>query len=184
MNRTGRLVAAVLAAQATLVGVYWLVESGRVSNGVAEGELSTASPSRLEDQVVPPMSLRTRDGNQFILREVERPTLVHFWATWCPPCRVELPTLLALPEDHPVDVVAVALDKDWADVDRFLAHLDRASPSVFLGNAAEIGRELGVRTLPVTFLVGRGTSGLLLRFDGARDWSDRRFVDRWLERVG
>ena len=179
MSRTVRVVVAVLVAQVSLVGVYWLVEQRRASNGVPGQELSTAPPQHLDGQV-PPLSLRTRDGDQFVLRGVERPTLVHFWATWCPPCRAELPALLALPEEHPVDVVAVALDKEWVDVDLFLG--GRAPPGVFLGDSAEIERALGVRSLPVTYLVGPKTR-LRLLFDGARDWRDSRFLSTWLQEI-
>ncbi len=178
MSRAARGVVAVLAVQTALVGVYWMVEQRRAPQGVSQQELSTASPQHLDGQA-PPLSLRTRDGNRFVLRGVERPTLVHFWATWCPPCRAELPALLALPEDHPVDVVAVALDREWVDVDLFLG--GRAPPAVFLGDPAEAERAMGVRSLPVTFLMQPET-GLRLRFDGARDWSNSRFLSTWLQR--
>lgn len=179
MSRTVRGVVAVLVAQAALVGVYWLVEQRRAPNGVSEQELSTAPPQHVDGQV-PPLSLKPRDGDQFVLRGVDRPTLVHFWATWCPPCRAELPALLALPEEHPVNVVAVALDKQWADVELFLG--GRAPPSMFLGDSAEVERTLGVRSLPVTYLMVPETR-LRFRFDGARDWSDSLFLSTWLQKI-
>ncbi len=110
------------------------------------------------------------------LGTIKRPTLVHFWATWCPPCRVELPGLLALPDGHPVDVVAIALDRDWTDVERFLG---RPSSRMTLGDAAEIERQFGVHSLPVTYLVG-SDGHLRFRFDGARDWRNSRFVLDWI----
>jgi thiol-disulfide isomerase/thioredoxin len=124
------------------------------------------------------LSLRVRGGDRLDLRGLARPTLLHFWATWCAPCRVELPGLLALPETHPVQVVAVALDRDWADVEQFLG--GREFSNVYLADAAEVETALGVQTLPVTYLVQPGGQ-LRLRFDGARDWTDTRFVRSWMK---
>ncbi len=125
---------------------------------------------------MPALSLTARDGTSAGLPTTQRRTLVHFWATWCPPCRFELPGLLALSDDGRVDVVAIALDDDWADVDRFLDR--RAGANVFLGNASEARSALGVHTLPVTFVVESGQ--IRLRFDGARDWSDSTFSNTWV----
>ena len=182
MSRSMRIVLSVVAAQALLIGVYWLVEHRRPQEGLPSPDLSTAAPQRV-DGSVPALSLRARDGNPVDLPAVRRPTLLHFWATWCPPCRTELPGLLALSEseEQPLNVMAVALDEEWASVDRFLS--GRRASSVLLGNAAEIERALGVRTLPVTYLVGpRGQ--LRFRFDGARDWTDSAFLRTWMEDIG
>ena len=171
-----RIILLVAIVQAILVGVYWLVEQERSPDGVSEPVLSRVPPQGLDGQL-PPLLIRTRGGGQLNLTGFRRPTLLHFWATWCPPCRAELPGLLALSKDRGVDVVAVALDKEWADVDRFL---DGQLPSnVFLGDAAEVESALQVRALPVTFLVDAGGQ-LRLRFDGARNWTDSGFVNTWL----
>jgi cytochrome c biogenesis protein CcmG, thiol:disulfide interchange protein DsbE len=110
------------------------------------------------------------------LASTGRTTLVHVWATWCPPCRQELPGLLAVPSEYDVDVIAIALDKNWADVDRHLDGLDASG--VFLGDSESVKRSLVVSTLPVTFILRQDQ--VALRFDGARDWTDRAFLKRWL----
>ncbi len=177
MSRSVRIVVAVIAVQAALVGAYWLVEHRRSQKTIATPELSTAPPQRLEGRVQS-LTLRTREGDLLDLQAIQRPTLVHFWATWCPPCRAELPGLLALPQKGPMDVVAVALDEEWADVDRFLNGGDSAG--VLLGDYAEVERVFDVHTLPVTFLVDAG-GRLRLRFDGARDWADSAFLGTWID---
>lgn len=176
LTRSSRVLLAVVAAQAALLGAYWLVERARSPERGPEAQLGTAPPLEVTGQA-PQLSIRGRAGTAYDLRMIERPTLVHFWATWCPPCRAELPGLLALPASHPVDVVAVALDREWAVVDRFLG--GRRPATVFLGDSAEVERALGVRTLPVTYLLGPGGQ-LRLRFDGARDWTDAAFLDAFV----
>ncbi|MBK8009769.1 MAG: hypothetical protein IPK13_00310 [Deltaproteobacteria bacterium] len=57
------------------------------------------------------------------------------------------------------------------------------APNIVLAGNEDVERALGVRTLPVTFLVQAG-GRLTLRFDGARDWTDEAFVRTYLkERV-
>ncbi len=180
MTRSVRIILVVVVIQAILVGVYWLVDQERSPEGVSEAVLGRAPPQRLDGQL-PPLSIRTRGGDQLDLKALRRPTLLHFWATWCLPCRAELPGLLAFAEEHGVDVVAVALDKDWADVDRFLE--GRRPSDVFLGDAGEVESALHVSALPVTFLVD-ADGQLRLRFDGARDWTDSGFVNSWMGETG
>jgi hypothetical protein len=76
-----------------------------------------------------------------------------------------LPGLLALPTEHAVDVVAIALDRESADGERFLSELDASK--VFLADGSEVQRALGVRNLPVTSLLYNGNR-IALRFDRAR----------------
>ncbi|MBI4819695.1 MAG: TlpA family protein disulfide reductase [Deltaproteobacteria bacterium] len=168
MKRSVRLVVAAGVLQAALAGVYFWVEG-------AKTELGRAPPERVEG-LMRPLSLRAHDGTRRELRAVGRATLVHFWATWCPPCRTELPGLLAIPEKYPIDVVAIALDRDWSEVERFWGGHPPAT--VFLGNTREAEAAFGVRALPVTYLIEPGRR-LRLRFDGARNWGDPALLKAW-----
>ena len=169
MRSRARLIGVVLLVQSGLLGAFWLVELSR-----GRQPLSTEAPQRLSG-VVPELSLRARDGTSSA-PVFARTTLLHIWATWCPPCREELPALLAVAEGHEVGVIAVALDERWDTVDRFL---EQRSTRQFLGDREEIQRALGVHTLPATFVIGPDAR-LRYRFDGARDWSDQAFVRQWL----
>lgn len=177
MSRGARWVLTVIALQAVLLGAYWVVERQRVREPSAARALGTEPPQRIE-MSMPPLILQRRDGGTAGMSPPTQPTLVHIWATWCPPCRAELPALLALPTERSVDVVAIALDKDWAAVERFLD--GQPASHVFLGDSTQVERALGVRSLPVTFLLTPGESRVALRFDGARDWANEVFAERWL----
>jgi thiol-disulfide isomerase/thioredoxin len=170
VSRNARWVFAIALAQVTAVAVYWLVESQRAL--VSDEALGTEPPQRVE-MPMPSLAVERRDGTRSELVWSGQRTLVHVWATWCLPCRAELPSLLAVPWRHDVHVVAVALNRSWDDVERFLG--STSSSNVVLGRAEDVEGALGVRTLPVTFLV-ESDGRLALRFDGARDWANEAFV--------
>jgi len=167
---------ALAALQAALVGTYWLVEHQRAPK---TGQSLGADPPQRLDMPMPTLTVARRAGSRSELLSPQQRTLVHVWATWCPPYREELPGLLAVPSQHDVGVIAVALDQSWEDVDRFLGDLNASK--VLLAQSRDVERALGVRRLPVTFLV-ESDGRIKLRFDGARDWADENFLKAWVEK--
>jgi cytochrome c biogenesis protein CcmG/thiol:disulfide interchange protein DsbE len=98
-------------------------------------------------------------------------TLVNFWATWCPPCRVEHPELLRLAEEEGLRIVGVNIRDDAA---KAVAYLEEEG-NPFLGVAADPNMRTainwGVTAPPETFIVdGDGT--VLFRFIGPLVGSD------------
>lgn len=139
--KRGLLVVALLAA---LQGAAWLVWRA-VSASDVPFEVAPASG---EAPAVAP-----RDG------------LLHVWATWCAPCRDELPGLLEAARAEGVPLVAVSVDENPATVTAFF---EGAVPAEVVRDPSVAGKA-GVRELPVTFRVEDGR--LVERIDGARDWS-------------
>ena len=93
--------------------------------------------------------------------------VVNFWATWCTPCRLEIPALKRFADSNPdVLVLGVAVDEDRALVQRTVADLEVTYPVMTTDPATRA--TWGVSTLPTTVVVdpeGRVTtahSGLLL----------------------
>lgn len=123
----------------------------------------------------PELELKRPDGSRVRLTELRgRWVLVHFWATWCPPCREELPELLELNglllADTRLELLAVAVEEPW----EVLRHYFGGEPSAGIvrdrtGNGHQ---RFGVSTLPDTFLVGPDGK-VLLRFSGVREWRSK-----------
>jgi thiol-disulfide isomerase/thioredoxin len=107
----------------------------------------------------------TLDGKTFDLEQYRgKVVLVDFWATWCPPCLKELPTIRALYDRHHEDgfeVVGVSLDHTRAALARFVQHEKLPWPQIYFDEAGKRGwdnplaRQYGVRSIPVLLLVSR-----------------------------
>lgn len=101
--------------------------------------------------------------------------VVNLWATWCTPCRAELPSLAALADSlagSPISVVALALDRPAA-VRRFLATLPRA-PEILVEHDP-LPRAWGSWALPVTIILDAEHRVLHTHFGAAR-WDDPAVV--------
>lgn len=103
----------------------------------------------------PDFSLATLDGSRVALSGLRGQTVVlNFWATWCGPCRIELPTLVDFAADHPdIPVLYVAVDGEPEALRRFASEHDMPLKDVLVADQATY-RAYGVSTIPMTVVVG------------------------------
>lgn len=116
-----------------------------------------------------PRDLAARTGKGFIL---------HFWATWCPPCREEMPALVKFfrdtKGDRKVEFLAVSVDEDWKVVDAWLKERGIADLPVALDPKGDTAHRVGTDKFPETWFVS--PSGEVLRHVvGEADWNDPNF---------
>jgi thiol-disulfide isomerase/thioredoxin len=121
----------------------------------------------------PPLALTGLDGRTVGLRDFRgRVLLVNFWATWCEPCREEIPALERLQarlKDQPFELLMVNYGESTATVKQFMAKLGVTAP-VALDPEKRNAAKWRVAGLPTTFLVdARGR----IRYSsfGEHDWS-------------
>ena len=122
----------------------------------------------------PAITLLERDGAPVPLANYRgRMVLVNFWATWCGPCKAEMPSMIALHSQlDPADIafVAIAEDDTWPPLDAYLARQPLPF-DVFRDRPPRVEIAFETGSYPTTFLIDRdGTA--LYRFNGARDWTD------------
>ena len=125
-----------------------------VADRVAEGDTGVGDPA-------PNFAFILADGRGADLASLRgKPVVLNFWATWCGPCRAEIPDLVALHEGNAdVVVLEVNVREELAAIEDFAAEFGMMMP-VVLDQEGEIGRAYGVRNMPTTvFIKADGTIG-------------------------
>ncbi len=82
-----------------------------------------------------------------------RPVVVNLFASWCAPCRIEHPQLMAM-RDQGITVIGVAYKDDPTDTRAFLDELGDPFEVVLVDREGRAGLDLGVSGVPETFVVG------------------------------
>ena len=100
---------------------------------------------------------------------------LNFWATWCGPCKVEMPAMEALYQDFQsqgLEILAVSVDQQGAAVTRPFKEAMGLSFPILHDSDYQVGLTYGARTLPMTYVIDR--KGIIRqRVFGARDWNSQ-----------
>jgi peroxiredoxin len=118
-------------------------------------------------------SLKLVDGRTISLSDFRgKVVFLNFWATWCPPCREEMPSMQALYRrfrEQGLEILAVDIMENRKTVTNFLSDNDLTFPTV-LDPDGRVSGSYGVQAVPATFIVDRDGK-LILRAVGGRDWN-------------
>ncbi|MFQ5485048.1 MAG: TlpA family protein disulfide reductase [Desulfobacterales bacterium] len=117
--------------------------------------------------------LRDLNGNQVSLVDHRgKIVFLNFWATWCPPCRIEMPSMEKLHNRFKNDdfiILAIDLQENREQVKRFKERF-KLTFTILLDSDGKVGATYGIRSIPATYLVDR--NGYLIGGAlGARDWA-------------
>jgi thiol-disulfide isomerase/thioredoxin len=134
-----------------------------------------AQPARPVMFPAPDFSLPALSGSPVRLSDLRsKVMLINFWATWCMPCRTEMPTIETLYqryEDRGLDVLAINLDVlSTAGVEAFVKEVE-VTFRILLDPSWSTARAYRVVGLPTTFLIDRA-GNVVVREVGERDWTD------------
>lgn len=129
----------LFAISLTLAG-FWLLSWWRTPN--------------LPDQA-PSWTLESIEGEKVSLSDFEGQTVVlNFWATWCGPCKMEIPEFRKFVEEHPdVPVLGIAVDGNSNQLRQFAKQNKMNYP--ILRADKDIQQEYNVSSLPMTVVVGK-----------------------------
>jgi thiol-disulfide isomerase/thioredoxin len=147
-----------LTLATALLGLYrW--HDGRQATREKIAEQSRPALTGTPQSRAPDFELVTLDGAQVSLSDLrDSVVLLNFWATWCPPCKAEMPDLEALYRENGVAegfvVVGVNYQEAAAPVEAFVRDYGLSFP-IWLDSRGEASAKLGVRGLPVSFIIDR-----------------------------
>jgi peroxiredoxin len=147
------LVLALIAGAALITaGVLLSVASGSGTN--AQPVRSPAAAS--QERPAPDFTLPDLNGAQVSLAQFRgRPVVINFWATWCPPCRDEIPRLVEAYQREKDGVVFIAISDEPANVVGPFVK-ENAIPYVnLLDSGDRVSSVYGIKALPTTLFISR-----------------------------
>jgi thiol-disulfide isomerase/thioredoxin len=156
---------------------YWL--------GGSEG-----GSERSTRRVAPSFSLKDHSGQVHTLSEAHgKLSIIHFWASWCPPCLGEAPELLEFAKKYEgknLQVFAISLDEKWEDAEKILnSQTLPKNVTALLDVSTHVPESYGTYQYPETYLVD-GDGKVIIKWIGAQPWSSpglTKVIDEVLSQV-
>jgi thiol-disulfide isomerase/thioredoxin len=151
------------------------------SSGTSElekklGSLGFQIPT--EELMAIDFSLRDLSGRETTLSSFAgKVVFLNFWATWCGPCRAEIPSMVQLYAelvDEGFTIVAVNSQELENQVSAFVEEAGMSFP-VLLDSSGKVGSAYGVRAIPTTYIIDP-QGAIRARMVGTRDWNSPQII--------
>jgi len=128
----------------------------------------------------PDFDLKDPEGRPQRLADYRgKPVILNFWATWCPPCREEMPAMQRAHEQvaaEGIAVVAINVGEDAQTIARFLEEepVDFALP---MDTDSKVAQRYHMKGLPTTYVIDPA-GRLAYRASGSREWDDPKLLEQ------
>lgn len=192
MNKPYRPVPLIIVALLAIAGIYWVQSGGRKAESLPVAEVSSVAPAGGYSKAlasgamaafivkeprtdIPAFEFTAADGTRADLSKWKgRVVLLNLWATWCAPCRKEMPDLVELQKQlggKDFEVVALSVDAKGAEASgAFLKEVGADALTVYADPAMKSMTALQAIGLPATLLIDR-TGKEAGRILGPAPWS-------------
>lgn len=144
-----------------------------------EGRQSGSRPRPLEKHQAPAISVVALDNSPLTLEPLRgKVVLLNFWATWCPPCREEIPSMMKLNQQmagKPFQMVCVSVDEGGKQaVQKFFKESGFFLPT-YLDPSGQAAAAYGLTGVPETFVIDK--NGVIAKkIIGGLDWASPEVV--------
>ncbi|RAJ79110.1 thiol-disulfide isomerase/thioredoxin [Chitinophaga dinghuensis] len=145
---------------------------GLMKVGLFQPSVPGKAGERMQDA-----GFRDEDGQTITISGLQGKVIIlNFWATWCPPCRAEMPSLESLYQEfsshQQLEFIAVDADSDLAKARQFLQQNSYTFP--VYAATTDISREVYNGTLPTTVIIDK-KGYIRARYTGAKDYTNSDF---------
>jgi peroxiredoxin len=155
-----------------MFALVWLCAAGIVFPGEPLAPVAGSVPA-------PGFTLPDTSGRLHRLEDYRgRPVIINFWATWCPPCREEIPSMnraWKILEQEDIALLAINVGEDEDTIFIFNADYPADFP-ILMDRTGTIIEQWPVRGLPTTYIVAPDGT-LAYRAIGSRQWDDAELLD-------
>lgn len=157
-----------------IISLFLLIAMGPSLPGNTAGGISPLDSDKIINSKAPDFALKDLTGKTVSLSALKgKVVLLNFFATWCPPCRAEMPALNKLRhalKTRGLEVVAVSTDRSINDIKDFLEK-NRVDFPILFDADRNVAKQYRVFSMPTTFLINR--NGIIVeKFYGEYDWTE------------
>ena len=150
----------------------FLVANSAVAHQESFKAMGVVSPRN--EMPAPDFTLQTSNGNSVSLSDFKgKAVLLNFWATWCVPCKKELPSMQRLYDflkKDGIEVIAISIDRNQRErVNQYVKDYHLTFP-VLLDPSQKVRKNFFIMGLPTSYLIG-GDGKLKGFVSGEREWN-------------
>ena len=125
-----------------------------------------------------------RDGNQIDLNSINSGELyiLNFWATWCAPCKDEMPSLDKLQAKDGILIFPINMEeKNLNNTDKFYKDLNIDNLKIYFDDGLKLVKVFALRGVPTTVILNKNKE-MIARISGSIDFEDEKFIS-WLNSI-
>ena len=125
-----------------------------------------------------------RDGKQIDLNSINSDEIyiLNFWATWCAPCKDEMPSLDKLQAKDGIFIFPINMEeKNLKNTDKFYKDLNIKNLKIYFDNGLKLVKVFALRGVPTTIILNKNKE-MVARISGSIDFEDDKFIS-WINSI-
>ena len=125
-----------------------------------------------------------RDGNQIDLNSINSDEIyiLNFWATWCAPCKDEMPSLDKLQAKDGIFIFPINMEeKNLQNTNQFYKDLNIENLKIYFDDGLKLVKVFALRGVPTTVILNKNKE-MIARISGSIDFEDEKFIS-WLNSI-
>ena len=125
-----------------------------------------------------------RDGNEIDLNSINTDEIyiLNFWATWCAPCKDEMPSLDKLQAKDGIFIFPINMEeKNLKNTDKFYKDLNIKNLNIFFDEGLKLVKVFALRGVPTSIIFNKNKE-MIARISGSIDFEDEKFIS-WLNSI-
>ncbi len=137
-----------------------------------------------EPKVYEEIIFQDRDGSQIDLNSINSDEIyiLNFWATWCAPCKDEMPSLDKLQAKEGVFIFPINMEeKNLNNTDRFYNDLNIKNLNTYFDEGLKLVKIFSLRGVPTTIILNKNKN-MIAKISGSVDFADKKFIS-WLDSI-